>query len=262
MIRFEQVSHTFKSGTRALSQVNFEVQARDFTVFIGPSGAGKSTLLRMINGLIEPTSGLVQVGTVNLRQATRREVLHTRRSIGMVFQQFNLVKRLSALDNVLLGRLGYLPAWRNVLKAVPRQDREFALHLLDRVGMADHAWQRADTLSGGQQQRVGIARALAQSPRIILADEPISALDPKSSDEVMNLLRDIHERDGIQVIANLHFLDTVREYADRVIGLRKGEVVFDGTPLDLTHEAAHLLYYGEHHTELPIPNPVFAATPA
>lgn len=253
MIRLEAVSHTFQNGTHALKDLNFQLDHQQFTVFIGPSGAGKSTLLRVLNGLVKPTSGQVWLEDLCLNQGRPQEVLKARRSIGMVFQQFNLIKRLSALDNVLLGRLGYLPGWRSVLKAVPKADRALAMHLLDRVGMADHAWQRSDTLSGGQQQRVGIARALAQQPRIILADEPISALDPKSAEEVMNLLKEIHLSDGIQVIANLHFLDTVREYADRVIGLRHGNLVFDGTPLELTLEQSRMLYYGETPTEMPAP---------
>ncbi|MDX2005453.1 MAG: phosphonate ABC transporter ATP-binding protein [Meiothermus sp.] len=249
MIRLEQVTQQFPNGTRALRDVTLEVDSQHFTVLIGPSGAGKSTLMRVLNGLIRPTAGRVWIGETEITKASSAQVRLARRQIGMVFQQFNLVKRLTALDNVLLGRLGYRPTWRSLFRAFERSELEFALHLLDRVGMADYAWQRADTLSGGQQQRVGIARALAQRPRLILADEPISALDPKSSEQVMEILRSIHAQDGISVVANLHFLGTVREYAGRVIGLKAGAVMFDGGVSDLTDAAVRDLYYGSAEHE-------------
>jgi phosphonate transport system ATP-binding protein len=245
VIRLEQVRHTYANGTQALHNINLELNADCFTVLIGPSGAGKSTLMRVLNGLVQPSDGRVWLNSIDVSRAPEFVVRRERRRIGMVFQQFNLVKRLSALENVLIGRLGYMEGWRSSLKLYARPDRELAMRLLERVGMADYAWQRADTLSGGQQQRVGIARALAQQPQLILADEPISALDPKSSEQVMKLLRDIQQQDGIAVIANLHHLDAVREYAERVIGLRAGAVVFDGRPDQLTSEIARDLYYGE-----------------
>lgn len=244
-IRLEHVNHQYSGGSKALSDINLSLNAEQFTVLIGPSGAGKSTLMRVLNGLVRPTTGTVWVEDVPITQIPESRVRLERRRIGMVFQQFNLVRRLSALENVLLGRLGFMPTWKSTLRQYSRSDRELAMGLLERVGLADHAWQRADTLSGGQQQRVGIARALAQQPRLILADEPISALDPKSAEGVMDLLRDIQEKDGIAVIANLHFLDTVREYAGRVIALKKGAVVFDGKPEELTEAVTRKLYYGE-----------------
>ena len=249
MVRLEQVSHRFANGTAALNNIDLNLDSRQFTVLIGPSGAGKSTLMRVINGLIRPSEGQVWVGEQEITKAKAAQVLQARREIGMVFQQFNLVKRLTALENVLLGRLGYRPFWRSVLRAFPKDEVEQALHILDRVGMADFAWQRADTLSGGQQQRVGIARALAQRPKLILADEPISALDPKSSEQVMEILRSIHSQDGISVVANLHFLGTVREYAGRVIGLKQGAVIFDGGVSELTEAVVRDLYYGSSEQE-------------
>jgi phosphonate transport system ATP-binding protein len=255
VIHVRSVSHTFPNGTQALKNITLELLSDRFIAMIGASGAGKSTLLRVLNGLIKPSSGEVLVSHgadygLELTRARPSQVLSHRRNIGMVFQQFNLVRRLTALENVLSGRLGYVSPWRSTLSAYSQQDKELAMNMLERVGMADYAWQRADTLSGGQQQRVGIARALAQQPKMILADEPISALDPKSSDQVMNLLRDIHERDGIAVIANLHFLDTVRDYAGRVIALKAGQLVFDGTVSDLTESVTNEIYYG---TEEPLP---------
>jgi phosphonate transport system ATP-binding protein len=255
VIHLRNVSHTFPNGTQALRNITIELKNDKFIAMIGASGAGKSTLLRVLNGLIKPTSGEIVVSNgatygLELRRANASQILSHRRNIGMVFQQFNLVKRLTALENVLSGRLGYISPLRSTLKAYSKTDRELAMSMLERVGMAEFAWQRADTLSGGQQQRVGIARALAQQPKMILADEPISALDPKSSDQVMNLLRDIHERDGIAVIANLHFLETVRDYAQRVIALKAGQLVFDGAVDELTETVTHELYYG---TDMPLP---------
>lgn len=245
MIKLSNVSHTFANGTQALKDITLELNNDKFIAMIGASGAGKSTLLRVLNGLIKPSSGSVVAEGIDLTQAKAHQVLAYRRNIGMVFQQFNLVKRSSALENVLAGRLSYMNPINSTLKIYSKADKELAMRMLERVGMADFAWQRADTLSGGQQQRVGIARALAQEPKIILADEPISALDPKSSEQVMNLLRDIHQRDNIAVIANLHFLDTVRDYAGRVIALKKGALVFDGTVEELTPDLTRSLYYDD-----------------
>jgi phosphonate transport system ATP-binding protein len=246
LIRLQEVSHRYANGTQALKNLNLEFGGQHFTALIGPSGAGKSTLMRVLNGLVRPSSGHVWLEGTEITKANDRVVRLERRKIGMVFQQFNLVKRLSALENVLIGRLGFMDTLRSSFKAYSRTDRQLAMQMLERVGMADQAWQRADTLSGGQQQRVGIARALAQQPKLILADEPISALDPKSSEQVMNLLREIQQQDGIAVLTNLHHLDAVRDYAERVVGLRAGEVVFDGRADQLDTDAARALYYGEN----------------
>ncbi len=179
MIELVNVSHTYPNGTTALDNITLQVSAARFTALIGASGAGKSTLMRILNGLVKPTEGRVEVDGVELTRAKAEEVRRVRKEIGMVFQQFNLVKRLSALENVLTGRLGYMASWRSSLRTYTREDKELAFAMLERVGLADFAWQRADTLSGGQQQRVGVARALAQQPKLILADEPISALRPQ-----------------------------------------------------------------------------------
>jgi phosphonate transport system ATP-binding protein len=244
-IRLEGVSHAYPNGTRALENVTLNLGSEDFTVLIGPSGAGKSTLMRVLNGLVRPQMGRVWIGDTEISHAPERTVRLQRRRIGMVFQSFNLVRRLTALENVLLGCLSDIPAWRSAFHLYSKDERLQAMMSLERVGMADFAWQRSDTLSGGQQQRVGIARALAQRPQLILADEPISALDPKSSEQVMELLRDIQQRDGIAVLTNLHHLDAVREYAGRVIALRRGQVFFDGTVPELSDEITRELYYGE-----------------
>jgi phosphonate transport system ATP-binding protein len=246
LIRLEQVSHQYANGTLALQNLNLEFGGQHFTALIGPSGAGKSTLMRVLNGLVRPSNGKVWLESTEITKANDSVVRLERRKIGMVFQQFNLVRRLTALENVLIGRLGFMGTLRSSFKAYSKTDRELAMRLLERVGMADQAWQRADTLSGGQQQRVGIARALAQQPKLILADEPISALDPKSSEQVMNLLLEIQQQDSIAVLVNLHHLDAVRDYAERVVGLRAGQVVFDGHADQLDKEAARALYYGEN----------------
>jgi len=248
-IRVEEVSHRFPNGTQALVGINLGFRADQFTAIIGPSGAGKSTLMRVINGLVRPSEGRVFVGDTRITQAREAVVRKARRHIGMIFQQFNLVRRLTVLENVLVGRLSTMNTVASTLKLYSKADREMAMWLLERVGMADYAWQRADTLSGGQQQRVGIARALAQQPRLILADEPISALDPKSAGQVMEILRTISAQDGIAVICNLHHLDTVREYADRVVALKQGRLVFDGRVGELIEEVSRSLYYDEEIIE-------------
>jgi phosphonate transport system ATP-binding protein len=256
MIRLENINHTYPNGTHALRGINLEIGAEAFTVLIGPSGAGKSTLMRILNALVRPSSGQVFIDGLEVSRAKAADVLSARRKIGMVFQQFNLVKRLTALENVLIGRLGVMPTWRSTIRLYTREDRQLAFAALERVGMQDYAWQRSDTLSGGQQQRVGIARALAQQPKVILADEPISALDPKSSEQVMGLLRDIQSKDGIAVIANLHHLDAVREYAERVVALQRGTVVFDGHPSALTEAVTRALYYEEEKAIQSIPDSI------
>ena len=243
MIRLENVGVTFPNGTAALKRVNLEFDREQFTAIIGPSGAGKSTLVRVLNGLVRPTEGKAWIDSVEIGAARRPEMRRIRRRMAMVFQQANLINRLSTLENVLLGRMGYLPTWRTSLRRYPAADRRRAFSLLERVGMTERAYQRADTLSGGEQQRVGIARALAQDPELLLADEPIAALDLKSAAQVMDHIKGIHENDGIAVLVNLHNLATVQDYADRVVGLRQGEVVFDGPPSALTGRAVRDLYY-------------------
>lgn len=229
-LELRAVGKRFPDGTVALAPTTLSVGSGEFVAVIGASGAGKSTLIRTINGLAEATGGEVVVDGIPLSRATLRRV---RQRVGMVFQQFHLVGRLSVMANVLCGRLGRRGALASLLYLFRREDMEIAARVLARVGLAELAWRRADQLSGGQQQRVGIARALAQAPRVILADEPVASLDPVTAVEILELLREINRRDGITVLVSLHQVDLVQRYADRVIGLAAGQVVFDGPPSGL-----------------------------
>jgi phosphonate transport system ATP-binding protein len=223
----------------AIADVSFAVAEHEFVAVLGPSGAGKTTLFRCIAGLIPPDRG---VARVDGDDGTRRDKTE-RRQVAVVFQQFNLVSRLTALENVLAGRLGYVPAWRGLLRRFARADRLLALECLDRVGLLDHAMARADRLSGGQQQRVAIARALAQRPRLILADEPVASLDPTTADGVMALLLSIAKSEGVAILCSLHQVPFARAYADRIIGLSQGRVVLQ-SGVDAFDETAFAALYG------------------
>jgi len=235
----------YRAGAPVLKGVSLAVAGRGVTAIIGPSGTGKSTLVRCINRLVDPTAGEILFRGQDLARLSGRDLRAARRRIGMIFQEYNLVERLSVIENVLCGRLGYVAAWRAWLRRFPDQDIERAFQLLDAVGLGELARERADRLSGGQRQRVGIARALMQEPDLVLADEPTSSLDPKTSVEIMELIaRRAGERD-IPVIVNMHNVELARRFADRIVGMCKGEIVFDGSPQALTQ--AHLLqiYGGE-----------------
>lgn len=242
MLRIENLTKVFEDGTVALNDVSFEVEDGQFLAIIGLSGSGKSTLLRCINRLIEPTEGRVVWDDVDITAAKGSELRRIRRQIGMIFQQFNLVRRSSVMTNVLSGRLGYANPWSSLIHQFSRKDRQNALQALDRVGIAEKADNRADQLSGGQQQRVAIARALMQEPRLMLADEPVASLDPVLSHSIMQYLELLNRQDGITVLCSLHFLDLVHRYASRVVGLKDGEVVFDGLPEELTPEKFKEVY--------------------
>ncbi len=230
MLKIQNLSKTYDGGVQALREVSFEVPKGQFLAVIGLSGSGKSTMLRCINRLIEPTSGYVIWNGVNITTASQEELRRIRRKIGMVFQNFNLVHRSSVLTNVLAGRLGYVnPAW-SLLNRFPKADVDKALKQLNRVGIGDKAYYRADELSGGQQQRVGIARALMQDPEIVLADEPVASLDPVLAHGIMQYLEKINKEDGVTVLCSLHFLDLVHRYADRAVALNEGRLVYDGPP--------------------------------
>jgi len=228
MIRFEKASVVYPGGVEALKDLDLEIPDGQMMVIVGLSGAGKSTLIRAINGLVPLTSGDVTIDDVSVRRASQRQLRRIRSRIGMIFQTFNLVKRTTVLNNVLMGRLHATPTWRSLIGRYRAEDVEIAMQALERVGIVDKAYVRAANLSGGQQQRVGIARALAQQPKIILADEPVASLDPPTSHVVMRDLQRINRELGITTIVNLHFLDLAKVYGERIIGMRAGELVFDG----------------------------------
>jgi phosphonate transport system ATP-binding protein len=242
MIRFDNVSVTYKGGVQALKGVDLTIEDGEFVVVVGLSGAGKSTLLRTLNGLVPATDGSITIDGTEVVGASAAELRAIRSEIGMIFQHFNLVNRTTVLNNVLMGRLASVPAWRSTLGLWPADDREAAMQALERVGIVDKAYIRASNLSGGQQQRVGIARALAQNPSVMLADEPVAALDPITSRQVMGDLRRINQELGITTIVNLHFLDLAKEYGRRLVGLRDGELVFDGDIADVTDDTFHAIY--------------------
>jgi phosphonate transport system ATP-binding protein len=228
MIEFENVDVTYPGGLKALNNVSLTIADGELLVIVGLSGAGKSTLLRAVNGFVPITAGSVRVDGIEVRGASRKTLRELRSHVGMIFQTFNLVNRTSVINNVLMGRLSKVPAWRSMVGAWPGADRELALQALERVEIVEKAYVRASDLSGGQQQRVGIARALAQEPTVLLADEPVASLDPVTSHTVMQDLRRINRDLGITTIINLHFLDLARSYGQRLVGLRAGELVYDG----------------------------------
>jgi phosphonate transport system ATP-binding protein len=242
LLRVENLTKVFPDGTVAVKNVSFEVRDGEFLAIIGLSGSGKSTLLRCINRLIDPTEGRVQWDDLDITAAKGKELRLIRRQIGMIFQQFNLVKRSTVMTNVLSGRLGYANPWSSLVHQFSGQDHRRAEAALERVGISEKADNRADQLSGGQQQRVGIARALMQEPRLMLADEPVASLDPVLAHSILRYLELLNQQDGITVLCSLHFLDLVHRYATRVIGLKDGELVFDGLPSELTQERFKEVY--------------------
>lgn len=238
-LAIDAVEVVYATGARALSSTSLSFAAGAFTVLLGASGAGKSTLLRSLNGLVTPTSGRVMADGAPVAGA--RALRAHRRVTGMVFQQHQLIGRLTALDNVLTGRLGYHSTFRTFLPS-SNAEKIAALEALDRVGLLAFALRRADQLSGGQQQRVGIARALVQKPRVVLADEPVASLDPATAESVLALLHDIARQDGLTAIVSLHQLDFARRFADRIVGLAQGRVVFDGPPSALGETEIAMIY--------------------
>jgi phosphonate transport system ATP-binding protein len=233
MLKIEHLTKIYDNGVHALKDVSFEVPDGQFLVIIGLSGSGKSTLLRCINRLIEPTDGRIIWNGIDITAATDEELRLIRRRIGMIFQQFNLVRRAPVITNVLAGRLGYTnPMW-SLINHFSREDKLKALEKLERVGIREKAYIRADQLSGGQQQRVGIARALMQEPELMLADEPVASLDPATSHSVMKYLEQLNREDGITILCSLHFLSLARTYADRIIALKDGRMEFDGDPAEI-----------------------------
>ena len=244
MLKIEHLTKVYPNGTQALKDVSFEVEEGEFLAVIGLSGSGKSTLLRCINRLVEPTAGKITWDGVDVTAATGADLRRVRRRIGMVFQQFNLVKRSSVLTNVLSGRLGYVNSFQSLFNYFSEEDRARAMANLDQVDLSEKAHVRADSLSGGQQQRVGIARALMQNPRLILADEPVASLDPVLAHSILKYLEQLNKKRGITVLCSLHFLDLVHRYATRAIALKDGQLVFEGTPTEID-DAQFKAIYGQ-----------------
>lgn len=245
LVKVEKLHKVYDNGTHALKGVSFEVKRGEFLVVIGLSGSGKSTLLRCINRLHEPTAGKVFFDDKDVTHVKGEELRELKKKIGMVFQQFNLIKRRSVLTNVITGRLGSLTTWQSVSEKFPDDVVADAYKYLEMVGIADKAKVRADSLSGGQQQRVAIARSLMQDPKLLLADEPVASLDPATSNSVMQYFERINKELGTTVICNLHFLSLVRRYATRVIALKHGEVVFQGDPSEISEEWFKAIYGDE-----------------
>jgi phosphonate transport system ATP-binding protein len=242
MLRVENLSKTYEDGTQALKGVTFSVAPGEFVAVLGKSGSGKSTLLRCINRLVEPTGGSIFLGDDEITGASPSALRLLRRKIGLVFQQYNLVNRLTVWTNVMTGDLGVVPSWMGLAGYFPRASIDRAKVHLERVGLGDKANSRADKLSGGQQQRVGIARALVQKPQLILADEPVSSLDPVSAKTIMDLLLEINQKNGVTIICNLHLPDLARQYAQRLLVLREGQIVFDGTPKQMDSSKLEAFY--------------------
>jgi len=242
MLEIRNLSKEYADGTRALDNVSFTVEDGEFLVIIGLSGSGKSTLLRCINRLIDPTAGQIILDGVDITAASSAELRRIRRDIGMIFQHFNLVKRSTVMRNVMAGRLGYVNPWLSLLGIFPPEDRRRARDALELVGISEKANNRADALSGGQQQRVGIARALMQEPKLLLADEPVSALDPATSHSVLKYIEQINQQRGVTVLCSLHFLSLARTYATRIIALKDGNMMFDGLPSEIDEKRFKEIY--------------------
>ena len=241
----DKLSKEYVRGKTVLRDISLSVTEVGITAIIGPSGTGKSTLLRCINRLVEPTSGSIRIGGLDICKFSGSDLRAARRRIGMIFQEFNLVDRLSVMENVLCGRLGYISAWRAWLRSFPQENIDMAFDLLEHVGLSEFATVRADSLSGGQRQRVGIARALMQQPQILLADEPTASLDPKTSVEIMELLLELSVSLQMPVLVNMHDVILAKRFAARMIGLSEGSMIFDGPPAELDDRHLTLIYGGE-----------------
>ncbi|MBC8379767.1 MAG: phosphonate ABC transporter ATP-binding protein [Planctomycetes bacterium] len=242
MLKITDLSKTYPTGAVALKNVCFTVDEPQVVTIIGPSGAGKSTLIRCINRLVEPTSGNVMLDDINVLALSRRDLRKVRRRMGMIFQEYNLVERLTVMENLLSGRLGYVSFWKAYRRKFPAEDVTAAFKLLERVGLGGYQDTRADALSGGQRQRVGISRALMQQPDLLLVDEPTASLDPKTSRQIMRLIVELARERGTPALVNMHDVGLAQLFADRILGLREGEIVFDGKSDQITAEVLTSIY--------------------
>ncbi len=249
MLRLVDLVKRYRTGDLALKGVNLAVPDGQVMALIGPSGAGKSTLIRCINRLVEPTSGQVFLNDIEINALGLAQLRRARRTMGMIFQEYALVERLSVMENVLSGRLGYVGFWRSYFRKFPQPDIDEAFRLLARVGLDDMADKRADELSGGQRQRVGICRALIQNPELLLVDEPTASLDPKTSRQIMRLIRELCAERHLSAIINIHDVLLAQMFAERIVGLRLGEIVYDGAPDKLTPEVLTEIYGEEDWTQ-------------
>ncbi len=248
MLKLSALTKRYDTGDLALNQVDLEIPDAQVLALIGPSGAGKSTLIRCVNRLVEPTSGSATLNDINLTKLSSRGLRKSRRKMGMIFQEYALVERLTVMENVLSGRLGYVGFWRSYFRKFPKDDIKEAFRLLDRVGLLEMADKRADELSGGQRQRVGICRALIQNPDLLLVDEPTASLDPKTSRQIMRLINELCSERGLTAIINIHDVLLAQMFAQRIVGLANGEVVYDGKPEGLTPEVLTQIYGEEDWT--------------
>ena len=251
MLRLENLTKRYKTGDLALNNIDLNIPDGQVMALIGPSGAGKSTLIRCVNRLVEPTSGSVYLNQTRLSSLGQRELRKARRRMGMIFQEYALVERLSVMENVLSGRLGYVPFWRSYFRKFPKSDIEEAFRLLERVGLEHMANKRADELSGGQRQRIGICRALIQNPELLLVDEPTASLDPKTSRQIMRLVCELCKERRLSAIINIHDVLLAQMFAERIVGLQLGEIVYDGLPDGLTPDVLTTIY-GEEDWEATI----------
>lgn len=242
MLRVENIVKTYDTGQEALKGCSLTIEKSEVVTIFGPSGAGKSTFIRCINRLVEPTSGKVYLDNNEITSLDKHGLHNARREMGMIFQEYNLIERLTVMENVLSGRLGYVPFFKAMFRRFPQENIENAFQLLDRVGLEGYHNQRADALSGGQRQRVGIARALIQNPKILLVDEPTSSLDPRTARTIMRLITELAKERKIPAIINIHDVSLAREYADRIIGLAEGVVVFDGPPDKVNEDTLNMIY--------------------
>lgn len=251
LLEIKGLSKTYQNNFQALKKIDLKIQKGEFVILLGLSGSGKSTLLRCINRLIEPNEGAIIFDDSDITQMSKQTLRRTRRNIGMIFQEFNLIPGFSVKTNVMTGRLGYLSTWKSIKLTVNKEISELAEQNLKRVGLQDFSKQKARNLSGGQKQRVAIARALMQEPLILLADEPVASLDPATADSVMKYLGQLNKNENITIICSLHFLSLARKYGSRVVALKAGELVFDGLPDEITNERFQQIY-GENAEEIDI----------